>query len=114
LDLYAGLDVSEDEETFKTQLKQLMDSISVNSNADSAVLRGVVVGNEAVFRKEITVPALIGLVEQTHTALVPLETAIGRSIQVSAAEIFVVYLKNQNLIDAIDFLVPNMVTILFL
>jgi exo-beta-1,3-glucanase (GH17 family) len=109
LKLYVGLDVSEDDAKFTTQLSQLMSAIDANSNSDlSATLLGVVVGNENVFRKEITIEKLISLVGETRNALGPLGASIGRAIQISAAEIFINYLKNPELIDAVDFLVPNM------
>jgi exo-beta-1,3-glucanase (GH17 family) len=71
-------------------------------------LRGVVVGNEAVFREEITVEILLDWVAQTRVRLEPLSASIGRTIEVSASDVFVVYLRSQPLMDALDFLVPNM------
>jgi exo-beta-1,3-glucanase (GH17 family) len=109
LELYVGLDIEADPAQFNQQLDQLLASVALSSTPDlTKTLRGVVVGNEAVYREEVTIPTIIEWIGQTRTALAPLSTRIGRVIPVSAADIFIVYLRNQDLVDAVDFLVPNM------
>jgi exo-beta-1,3-glucanase (GH17 family) len=83
---------------FTEQMDQFLDSASRDTVAEvTQVLRGVVVGNEAIFREEITPAELIGVIGQARAALVPLETLIGRKIEVSAADVFIVYLRSQEL-----------------
>ncbi|KAL3897404.1 MAG: hypothetical protein SGCHY_003436 [Lobulomycetales sp.] len=102
---HIGVHVDENPETFNEQLGQLIADIRDADPADvQRVVRGVVVGNEAIFRREVTVEELIAFVRRARTEL---SDVIPGGIRISASDIFINYLRNQNLIDAVDFMVPN-------
>jgi exo-beta-1,3-glucanase (GH17 family) len=106
MDLYVGLLLNDEPGKFEEQLSQLMTSIATAGPADtSAVVRGVVVGNEGVFRNEYNITQLVDYISDTRRALA---SAGLSSIQVSAAEVFLIFRENQELIDAVDFILPNL------
>ncbi|KAL3894644.1 MAG: hypothetical protein SGCHY_005158, partial [Lobulomycetales sp.] len=103
--LYVGVHVDENASTYTEQMEFLMADLRAADPLQVArVLRGVVVGNEAIFRDEITSDGLVDLVGRTRTSLAEV---IPGGIPVSASDVFIIYLRNQNLIDAVDFMVPN-------
>lgn len=100
-----GIDVDEEPRTFEDQLRLLIQGLQKADPAQLAqVLRGVIVGNEAIHRGDVTVEELVDYIRQTRLALS--ESGFGE-IRVSASDVFGVYTESQLLVDAVDFMTPN-------
>ncbi|KAJ2995013.1 hypothetical protein HDV02_001139 [Globomyces sp. JEL0801] len=107
LDVTMGLWVDFDSwNSFGSQLdtfKKTLVNIAETNPAHLKALKSVVVGNEAIFRNEQTPESLAQKITIVRDLLKELNL---NDVQLTTAEITSAY-ENQKLIDAVDFLLPN-------
>lgn len=106
LDLTIGLWVNENNKTFDRQLGNLMTVLSdrATTHSQKERLKAVVVGNEAIYRNEVTIPELATYIRTARSQL----TAVGLpDVLITTSDIPSSF-ENPLLVKEIDFLLPNL------
>lgn len=106
LDLTIGLWVNEYSATFDGQLGNLMAVLadSATTALEKSMLKAVVVGNEALYRKEVSVAVLAAHIATARQQL----AAVGLpSVRITTSDIPSMF-ESTDLVAAVDFLLPNL------
>ena len=98
--VYYGLWVSKYDQGFEEQLGFLVSALKQLSKKESKSLKGVIVGNEAIYRQDQTVDQIVLKIKRTKKIL----DEFGLSVQVSTSDVLQYYFE-PSLLENIDFFI---------